>query len=217
MKNDTQMIMENWRRFLNEDLDSFLRRSEPRLATKDDPLPRDIKRMWNEEADHQFFDGLTKVHWIRRVEDLQYFDRPSGRDELSVSLYLPGGSPTPPGAWMEPGVGVQLRGRITLAANDMGSLVTGYRDELEDKPNKNTSGAVRRAAGRKMTREYLSDYILDAGSFKNGSRANEGVIDNWKPIGIILTDVGSFNEDTVGEVERIMSTSKYLSNLPILQ
>jgi hypothetical protein len=141
---------------LQEDRESFLSASEPIVKGKGPSAPRDVKRLWNAEADHGFFAGLTKVHWVRRYLDLRFFDKGGSRDEVSVGLYLPGQKLSPASAWMEPGVGVVLQGRVTLASNDMGSIWTGYADEAQPQHTK-TSGAVRR--GTMMNMSALEDYI----------------------------------------------------------
>ncbi len=188
---------------LDEDKVSFLSASEPIVKGKGPSGPRDIKRLWNAEADHGFFAGLTKVHWVRRTPALRYFDEGKGRDEISVGLYLPGKKLSPASAWLEPGVGVVLRGRVTLASNDMGSIWTGYADEAQPQHTK-TSGAVRR--GTMMNMSALEDYIIDASSFKEaGSMGNEGVLDNWRPVAIVLTDVGAFNPDVIKYVKDLVT------------
>jgi hypothetical protein len=188
---------------LEEDRESFLSASEPIIKGKGPSAPRDIKRLWNAEADHGFFAGLTKVHWVRRYHDLRFFDEGRGRDEVSVGLYLPGQKLSPASAWMEPGVGVVLQGRVTLASNDMGSIWTGYADEAQPQHAK-TSGAVRR--GTMMNMSALEDYIIDASSFKKaGSMGNEGVLDNWRPVAIVLTDVGAFNPDVIRYAKELVT------------
>jgi len=191
------------REVLQEDRESFLTTSEPIVKGKGPSAPRDIKRLWNTEADHGFFTGLTKVHWVRRYQDLRFFDKGGSRDEVSVGLYLTGKKVSPASAWMEPGVGVVLQGRVTLASNDMGSIWTGYADEAQPQHTK-TSGAVRR--GTMMNMSALEDYIIDAASFKEaGSMGNEGVLDNWRPVAIVLTDVGAFNPDVLRYVKDLVT------------
>jgi len=185
-----------------EDRESFLSSAETMIKGKGPSTPRDVKRLWNAEADHGFFAGLTKVHWVRRMPDLEYFNKSGGRDEISVGLYLPGKKVSPASSWMEPGVGVVLQGRVTLASNDMGSIWTGYADEAQPQHVK-TSGAVRR--GTMMNMSALEDYIIDAASFKEtGSMGNEGVLDNWRPVAIVLTDVGAFNPDVIKYVKNLV-------------
>lgn len=187
---------------IREDRESFLSASEPIIKDKRSSAPRDVKRLWNSEADHAFFSGLTKVHWVRKVVNLRFFDKSGSRDEVSVGLYLPGKKLSPASAWMEPGVGVVLQGRVTLASNDMGSIWTGYADEVQPQHAK-TSGAVRR--GTMMNMSALEDYIVDAASFKEaGSMGNEGVLDNWHPVAIVLTEVGAFNPDVIKYVKSLV-------------
>ena len=199
---------------LLEDKESFLSASEPIIKGKSPSAPRDIKRLWNAEADHDFFAGLTKIHWVRRYQALRFFDEGRGRDEVSVGLYLPGKKVSPASAWMEPGVGVVLQGRVTLASNDMGSIWTGYADEAQPQHAK-TSGAVRR--GTMMNMSALEDYIIDAASFKEaGSMGNEGVLDNWRPVAIVLTDVGAFNPDVIKYVKSLVDYGKAFKGISVV-
>lgn len=193
-------------------LERFLSRVEPLIKNKDDSTPKEVKKLWNLGADHSFFKKLTKIHWLNNIDSLKYFKSASGRDELSVSLYLPDSKLNPPSSWVDPGIGLQLEGRITLACNDMGSLFSGYASEI--KPEVETSGASRR--GQMMYFSALQDYILDADSFDSSSTNNEGIIDNWKIKSIVLTDVGSFNEDLVDFVLNLRKDSGPLSTVPIL-
>ena len=54
---------------LSEDREAFMARAGAAVARAKTPtLPREVKKIWNEEADHDFFRGLVKVHWVSRPQ-----------------------------------------------------------------------------------------------------------------------------------------------------
>ena len=166
-----------------------------------------IKRIFAAEADHAFFAGLNKVHWInnstypsRRILRMM---SSKGNDEVSTAAYRPG-EPMVSG-WGN--VGVLLQGRTTLAANDMNSLVTGYAEDaaIYSKDKYQNSGLPRRPT--RAGQRYFKDYILDADSFfgsgSSPDRSNEIVLDNWKILGIIIQHS---HKIAASEISKIRST-----------
>ena len=189
--------------FLTEDLAGFVEKTKgiDYMHTLDDPTFDDpyyadqpykaqakaIKRAWAAEADHKFMKSLIKVHWLSgwnigwALDDFLSLPR---NNEISTMGYLPGeGRVT--SSWGKAGVIVQ--GRVTLAANDMEAITSGYfKDISQDVISKyKTSGTPRRA----LTFNDLTsgEYILDRESFKpDMSRHNELIVDNWKPVGVVI-------------------------------
>ena len=168
--------------------------------------PRDIKRIWNQHADHQFFDSLIKVHWLSSYNlDMRQMNADrliksiingTGRDEISTMGYLPGarlGS-----MWGR--YGVIIQGRTTLAANDMDVLLTGEHPGNYPSARKKwkSSGFPRRASN---FQPYMaSNYILDRSSFDTlKTDGNELVVDNWKAVGFVVSDPDIFaiNKNTI--------------------
>jgi hypothetical protein len=152
---------------------------------------KDIKRTWAQEADHEFMKSIIKVHWLsgwnigHGLEDLLRLPR---NNEIATMGYLPGAGRVA-SSWGKAGVIVQ--GRTTLAANDMNAITSGY---FKDVPQRiiskySSSGTPRRAL---MFNDLTSDaYILDRETFKPElSRHNEFIVDNWEPVGIVITYEG---------------------------
>lgn len=154
---------------------------------KDEPeskqKARDVKRAFSEEADHAFFQSLTKVHWFQgnSQKRLQKILNASGKDEISTSGYKPGSKLV--SSWGN--VGVELQGRATLAANDMDYIYSGYAEDMSvpEREKHKSSGVPRRATGFGTN---AAGYALDAKSFKDGHRS-EIILDNWKPVALILS------------------------------
>jgi hypothetical protein len=191
------------REMLNEDLAKFKEKTKEfdYMHTLDDPTFDDpyykdrpyktqakyIKRAWAAEADHGFMKSLTKVHWLSgwnigwALNDFLSLPR---NNEIATMGYLPGeGRVT--SSWGKAGVIVQ--GRVTLAANDMEAITSGYfKDVPQDVISKyKSSGTPRRAL--KFNDLTSGEYILDRESFKpDMSRHNELIVDNWKPVGIVI-------------------------------
>lgn len=185
------------RKVLQEDIGSFLKATkdikvEPSMYGDVDQK-KQIKRIWNQTADHNFMKSLVKVHWLaahapeQLIQRLEWFLNNSGKDEVSTTGYLPGSRME--SSWGT--VGVRLEGRVTLAANDMNALVTGYAQDFGAyKPEqmakwKAGSGIPRRPEG--FGRHTAGAYMLDAESFDTSSyHPNEVVLDNWKVKEIVV-------------------------------
>tara|TARA_Y100000034_G_scaffold134754_1_gene204103 strand:- start:545 stop:1222 length:678 start_codon:yes stop_codon:yes gene_type:complete len=144
---------------------------------------RRAKQVWNAEADHAFFDTLTKVHWFQfsPMASLDWILKSSGKDEISTMLYLPGA----PFITLWGNNGVIVKGRVTLAANSMNSIVSGYRPNKKHSSKYAASGFPKRPT--RMTAKTSENYILDSDSFKVTDQGNnEGIVDNWKPVALVL-------------------------------
>lgn len=159
--------------------------------------PRDVKRMWNQHADHSFFDTLVKVHWLSGylidyqqkspTKMIKSIVKGSGKDEISTMGYLPGSRLYT--TWGD--YGILIQGRTTLAANDMDSLMTGEHPGNYAPARKKwkSSGLPRRPAS---FQPYMaSQYILDRDSFDElETDHNELVVDNWKAVGFVIPGKG---------------------------
>lgn len=189
------MIRTLIRQIILEDTQGFKDRTSGIRYRSSDPkgMPRELKRIWNQEADHEFFKGLVKVHWIAGLPDrvFKVFEKMDGllrasrKDEISAAGYLPGSSLT--STWGTFGVVVQ--GRTTLAAKDMNAISSGYyreHDPEEIERYSKTSGLPRRAA--EYSSFYSDSFTLDAQSFGDTPWRNELIVDNWKPVGLVAPD-----------------------------
>jgi hypothetical protein len=185
------LIRNTVRSLLREDLAGFTSKTSGINYGRNDPkqLPRELKRIWSQEADHEFFKSLIKVHWIagmpkspyRVFEKMSSFLNASGKDEISTMGYI--GKPSI-SQWGE--FGIMVQGRTTLAANDMNAIVSGYYREIDpgeiEKYSK-TSGLPRRAS--KFSPEKAKGFIFDGESFGRQYLGNELILDNWRPTGLI--------------------------------
>jgi len=205
---------------------------------------REIKRAFANNADYQFLSSLDTVHWTGDFYSMEGL-KGKNKDELSATMTLPGEDfdyPLDYGLW--------VKGRITLAANEQDNLYSGFYgdygsgsegSEEEVAHRDRSSGRNKRPTiskdysrygklqrgnefGEKMARENIP-YVLDQSTW-NPSKTksnNEALVDNWKPIGIILTRGDEINiisgleyiegtkedveEFTMGVIKKIMLTA----------
>ena len=166
---------------------------------------RAIKRAFNAHADHQWLSTLNTVHWgdVYGFEDLIG----KGKDELSTLMSLSGEDfPV-----MGNKIGLWVKGRITLAANDMDKLYSGHgweygpgkslggteeevahRDKSSGRNKRPTTskdysryGRLKRSSElhREMARNI--PYVLDQSMWETVRAGGEALVDNWKPHGLI--------------------------------
>ena len=156
-------------------------------------MAKDVKRAWAAEADHELMRSLIKVHWINDHTmknwegDFEKFINLSGKNEVSTMGYLPD-SKNVSGNWGH--IGILIQGRVTLAANNMDDIASGYfKDGFEKVAAKYASSGVPRRPTTFMSKSYQGNkkYILDAESFNpRSTRENELIVDNWKVMGIVI-------------------------------
>ena len=146
------------------------------------------------------------MHWgtTYGIADLQG----KGRDELSTTMTLPGDE-LRPASGNE--LGLWVKGRITLAANDMDDLFSGFYgsysapkegSEEEVRQRDASSGRNKRPTAskdykkfraaekgnpdhEKIVREQIP-YVLDQLTWKPSQKVNEALVDNWRPYGIVV-------------------------------
>lgn len=172
---------------------------------------RAIKRAFAANADHNFLSSLDTVHWTGDLYGMEGL-KGKGKDELSATMTLPGNS--------FDGIldyGLWIKGRITLAANDQDMLYTGHysTDDPDEKQAHidRSSGRNKRPTvskdysrygqlerGNEFHEQMASNipYVLDQSTWHKGiaGETNEALVDNWKPIGIILTRGDEINAIT---------------------
>lgn len=151
---------------------------------------RAVKVAWSAEADHNFMKSVTKIHWMQKniPDTIRNLVASNGRDEISTMGYIDTNKFK--SGWGF--IGLRLDGRVTLAAKDMGKVLSGRRLGLNPdvmKRYQKTSGVPRRASVfEPSTRDA---FILDADSFGAEGRGNEFIIDNWKVTGVAFSVKGA--------------------------
>ena len=173
-----------------EDLDSFLQDTKDIYYSEysDDEVVKsggkDVKRIWSKNVDRNFIQSLIKVHWIRTptAEKLHHLLM-GGKDEISASAYLPDSKYPLRSGWSN--VGVIVDGYVTLAANSMDAIYSGFLHGSTRDPKQASSGIPKRSKMFKPA--YAKMYILDRKSFNQELQGhNEVLVDNWKVKGLVL-------------------------------
>lgn len=168
---------------------------------------RAIKKAFNKNADHKWLATLDTIHWSWDLYGMIEL-MGKGKDELSANMVLPSEDfPPESGEY-----GLWIKGRITLATNNMDELYSGHHEdygpgkegtEEEVAHRDRSSGRNKRPTvskdysrygnlkpgtefGEKMARNI--PYVLDETMWDpNDWHGNEALVDNWKPIGIVVT------------------------------
>lgn len=152
---------------------------------------RDVKRSWNKnvgmkmsDPDRAWIQSLTKVHWIHGYAEtlLQKINRTLASDrrgELSASLYEPKKPVELLKDWGN--LGLEIDGWISLAAQDMDILMSGY---IGDAVPEDPSVKIPRYPtyfGKKTARAYVMS-PKDRLFGRYASKRNEAFVGNWKPV-----------------------------------
>ena len=86
---------------------------------------RAIKRAFNANADHKWLSTLDTIHWGDPYAMVDLIGK--SKDELSTTMTLPNDEIVGFGR----NTGLWVKGRITLAANDMDQMFTGHHSDYE--------------------------------------------------------------------------------------
>ena len=197
-----KLLLENWRNYLNEDKESFIKTSEeeglesffdrtggPEGIEASRPHGRKLKDVFRRTADYNFLNKIQTIHWGSPQMIMELLESPSG--EVSCTMSLPGEDPVPYGAGnTKHKFGLLLKGRITLAANSEDYVYSGhFIDYKKDK--------ISRYQGISFSADELEDdvseifpYVLDEETWApQDGENNEALVDNWDPIAIICVGV----------------------------
>ena len=147
-------------------------------------MGRIMKKAFAKHADRNFIDTLELVHWSKDLSKIiKMLKSPSSRDELSAAAYLPGEMP---GNSAFGKYGIVINGYITLLANDMDALQTGYSEfyKKADPERVKSSGANKGIGNVDDESIVLSREDWDPDDFLG----NEALVDNWEATGVIVPD-----------------------------
>lgn len=140
----------------------------------------------------RWIQSLRKSTWMeydsRMVENLErLLMRTDRRGDLACGITLPDRPMEGPGGWGW--LGLEVDGWVTLAADDMGTLMTGYFSQV---PPEHFDRFTSSGSPRKPTqfRPALShSYILgpdDAGKLFEPYSSPEALVANWSPKNIVV-------------------------------
>ena len=190
-----QILLEDLQSFLaaagQEDLEYYGDDRDPLFMWKQNvPLrkkARRLKDLWRQHSDQGSFEGVTFVHWLPNpVQDLPSMWNAPRNDEISVSM-SPNNGPIIDTGWGA--VGMEVRGWVTFAGNNMDKMMTGYmaKAKAKDLAKYPTGGKPKRPVESLPT--WWKSYALQASelTFDPGV-VNEALLDNWEPISWVVSD-----------------------------
>lgn len=145
---------------------------------------RIMKKAFSEYADRDFLESLELIHWTNDKSKLvDLLQNPSVRDELSATAYLPG-EKAGKGSFGQ--YGLVIDGYVTLLANDMDDLMTGYSHLYKKaNPERVKSSGANKGIGVVDDQGIVLSKVDWA---PNPFLGNEALVDNWKILGIVVPD-----------------------------
>ena len=203
MRINERQIRQIIREVLLEDRQSFIKAAADAglnyAAAPGDPLmlhsrnkearrqSRVLKNLWRQHSNQESFRRLTFVHWFSNaVESVPEFVHSSGKDEISTSV----SSPDDPIGFTRWGVvGIQLRGWVTFAGNNMNQIMSGYMDKVKAKDRAKYGEAGIPKRPMETTPRSWDTFALDAGDLTyDPDEVNEALLDNWKPVAWVISE-----------------------------
>jgi hypothetical protein len=186
-----EVLLEDWQGFMDDvgDISYSTSGHDQNFTGQDRPLKdkaRAVKRAWMKNADQE---GLQRtvhlVHWFQdSAKQVPRFLNVSGKNEISAIMHPKQGEDLE-SSWG--GMGIMLDGWITLAANNMNDLMTGYGEKPRAKDIElYRSSGLRKRPGHFYPRSAES-YVLGPEDLDD-YRHNEAVVANWKPIAWVIPD-----------------------------
>ena len=162
---------------------------------------KDLKTIYKKNADRNFLDSLTYIHWSMSGDPAKYLTADS-KHQTSAEGYAPNSrfrQHFPDNPFNQSRVGIQIRGFVVFGSN--ANLVSQAGSAYEAQPGKEASGHVKSVG--KVADEgenqpgwldpadpQFSDLVFDeetfsanTGRFKSN---NEFIIDNWEPVAIVV-------------------------------
>jgi len=175
------------------------------------PSGRVLKKAFHKHADQSFTNSLTTVHWTDNPESILALLKGSSKDEISTSAYLPGElKNTGTGAYGA--YGLEIKGHISLLANNMDNINTGSYREIEgdDSHRTKSSGKNKGVKRTYIPAAYGNDkysiLVLDKSDWNpqgadEGITNNEALVDNWRPVAIIVSHEENYEDGDMEELE----------------
>ena len=173
---------------------------------------RELKKAFHKHADRAFLNTLTTVHWVDYAGALNKLIKGSSRDEVSTSVYLPGELENT-GTGAMGAIGLEIKGHISLLANNMDHIITGGVQDFEGiDPHRTVSSGKNKGVKKTyIPSGYARDnaiVVLDKDDWnpigaEDGITNNEALVDNWKPVAIITSNEDGYDDDDWLYIEKL--------------
>lgn len=173
-----------------------------------------LKKAFHKHADRAFLNTLTTVHWVDHGYPwaLNKILKGSNKDEVSTSAYLPGELKNT-GTGAMGAIGLEIKGHVSLLANNMDHIVTGGIRDFEDADPQRTASSGRNKGVKKtyVPSGYARDnaiLVLDKADWNpvgadEGITNNEALVDNWRPVAIVTSNERDYDEDAWLQIEKM--------------
>jgi hypothetical protein len=176
---------------------------------------RILKKAFHKHADRSFLDTITTVHWADHPGMLATLLKVSHRDEVSTSAYLPGELKST-GTGGYGAYGLEIKGHISLLANNMDDVITGGITDFEEDNDVESHRSKSSGKNKGVKKTYIpSAYSTDVNSIlvldksdwnpvgaDDGVYNNEALVDNWRPVAIIVSNEESYEDSDMEELEK---------------
>jgi hypothetical protein len=148
---------------------------------------RRLKDLWRQHSDQRSFEDITFVHWLPNpVQNLSSMWSAPRNDEISVSM-TPNSGPIIDTGWGP--VGMEVRGRVTFAGNNMDQMMTGYMSKAKAKDHAKYPQGGRPKRPVESRPAWWKSYALQASELTyDPGEVNEALIDNWEPVSWVVSD-----------------------------
>lgn len=168
------------------------------------PSGKVLKKAFHKHADRSFLNTLTTVHWVDYAAALDKLLKGSSRDEVSTSAYLPGELENT-GTGAMGAIGLEIKGHISLLANNMDHINTGGVKDFEGVDPQRTASSGKNKGVKKTYQPsgYARDnaiVALDKSDWnpvgaEDGITNNEALVDNWKPVAIVTSNEDGYDDE----------------------
>lgn len=177
-------------------------------------LARAVKQSWAEHSDQEGLQAVVDlVHWFSNpAVQIPRFLEMGRNNEISAIMHPKEEELT--SRWGS--VGVQVTGWITLAANNMNDLMTGYGGKAREKDiAQYASSGLRKRPGHFYAR-FAGSYVLGPEDLDDNEN-NEAVVANWTPVAWVLAPYFLDNFSTMRRSDReILLDTFRTSGIPMI-
>jgi len=159
-------------------------------------IGRPLKQLFNKHADHEWLSKLITIHSL--WDPLDFFKNVTSRDEVSCAAFLPEHHFTQTDIMRF--AGIVVKGHITYLANSEDDVYSGFGAEYtEVDPERTRNSGANKGLKRRFNADKYegpaTPLVLDKSDWnKHQYINNEALVDNWRPVAIVFSDIQKLSE-----------------------